>query len=123
MYFDSRYLNRDLSGFYAAAAAPMDGSYEGPLFTKIQEFEDAEPLYLFRFDDRWLIGNQYGEDSCRAMLNEPTEFIEDLSTQIWNFANNGSEGFTEEVASVIHVSKLFSISSQVLRNILGCVFP
>ncbi len=108
LYFDSRYLHRDLSGFYAAAASPMDGSYEGPLFTKVQEFEDVEPLYLFRFEDRWLIGAQYGEDRCRAVLNEPTDFIEELSTQIWNFANDDSEGFTGEVASVIHVSEILS---------------
>jgi hypothetical protein len=89
------------------AAGPLDGSYEGPLFTKVQEFEDVEPTYLFRIEDRWVIGSQYGVDLCRAVLSEQTEFIEDLSTQIWSFANvDSTEGFTEEVATVVHVSRL-----------------
>jgi hypothetical protein len=109
IYFDSKYYRRELSGFYLPAAAPMDGSYEGPLFTKVQEFEDIDPMYIYRFEDRWLIGNEYGVDSCSAFLSEPSDYIEDLSSQVWNFSNETGEGFVEEVGIVVHVSTVLYV--------------
>jgi hypothetical protein len=69
-----------------------------------QEFEDQDPLYLYKYESRWLIGADYLMDSCIAFVENDTEFIEDVESVEWNFVKeaNPDEGFDLEFARVIH---------------------
>lgn len=104
LFFDSPVTHKYSSGFFTQVYHPYDSTYNGPLYQRVQEFEDMDPIYLFRFEDRWLIGNDYTKDSCFAFFISESEFIEDLDVAEWNFVveNDPSAGFVKNYARFIH---------------------
>ena len=69
----------------------------------IQEYEQEDAIYLFRFENRWLIGNDFREDSCRAFLDHESDSIEDLGVADWNFVHEAEPGFFLEYSRIIQV--------------------
>ena len=69
----------------------------------VQEYEQDDAIYLFRFENRWLIGNNFHEDSCRAFLELESDSIEDLGVADWNFVNEAEPGFFLEYSRIIQV--------------------
>ena len=104
LFFDSPVTHKYASGFFTQVYHPYDSPYHGPLFQRVQEYEDMMPIYLFRFEDRWLLGDDYTKDSCFAFTTSNSEFIEDLDVTEWNFVveDDPDAGFVRKYARFIH---------------------
>lgn len=60
IYFDSDpEIALDLSGFFVLRASDEQAN---PVYSKIKNFEAENELFLFKMDDKWVIGETVGED-------------------------------------------------------------
>lgn len=54
---------------------------------KVKEIDD-DAIYLYKFEDRWLIGRNPGVDDCLCYAIDPSLSISEFTSEEWNFVSD-----------------------------------
>lgn len=93
IYFESSLDNINLAGFYMV----RQSENPFPVYSMIKLFPGDEQMYLYRFNDKWLIGDEVGVDSCVAFVESDAEKATDIKNVEWRFLGSDSSVEGEEV--------------------------
>lgn len=94
VFFDSFHHAPLLSGFFIEqSTTATEGSPSSTVYTRIKSTDDENQLFLFPFEDKWLIGETVGIDSCIAFVKDAATKAEDIESKTWfyNDIDNGSD--------------------------------
>lgn len=118
IYFDSPLAHRELSGFFVQMLGPMDRSYNGPLFVRVNEFDDQESLYLFLHEGKWLVGTDYTRDECICYIESDSDFIEDIEDFEWMCLHPVTRmEFAVNLIKIIHAGSVPNDPVDVYRSL------
>jgi hypothetical protein len=102
VFFDSQRFTKHLTGYYVRRR--VDESPEAivssPVFSQIKFSNSDDQLYLFRFQDKWVIGDVPGQDSSQAFSVSDTADVADISGD-WEYLD-GSNRLDEDGQPLWH---------------------
>lgn len=93
VFYDSYHHSPLLSGFFIPqSTSPADGSTGIDLYTRIKTSVDDPQQYLFSFENKWLIGEIAGEDSCVAFVDDSASSADEIVSNSWFYNGKDDQG-------------------------------
>jgi hypothetical protein len=94
IFFDTMRYSKHLTSYYVRRRQDDSNSVASTsVFTQIKFFDNDQQLYLYRFEDKWMIGDVPNVDSCQSFTASDTADVQQIGNE-WNYlddSNNTAE--------------------------------
>jgi hypothetical protein len=91
VYFDSSDMkDQNLSGFFVLATHPT-GSDAPATYSHIKFHEDSHNLYMYKLENKWLIGETLFDENCISFVFDDAIFAHDIVAKDWHYLVYGEE--------------------------------
>lgn len=91
IFFESSPLALNVGGYYLEAVLDETSNvnYTGPLYTQVKPLAADSQMYLYKLDEKWIIGDTIGVEAGVAFVEDSAEYAGEIKTPVWNFVVNG----------------------------------
>jgi Aldo/keto reductase family len=102
VYFESSHLSPEIAGFYVTE--PTSSSSTSMVYSHVKVYESNPALYLYKYEDKWMIGETVGGESCLSFVEDDAETPSDIVSNDWRFvdlAAGGENGWIFDSSRII----------------------
>ena len=119
IYFESSYLSPEIAGFYIAE--PITDSSTSTVYSHVKVYENNTALYLYKYENKWMIGETIGGEACLSFVEDDAERAIDIVSKDWHFISTseiGDSAWTFDTSSIISKGTFPELESvyQALRE-------
>jgi Aldo/keto reductase family len=105
VYFESSHLSPEIAGFYVTE--PTSSTSTSMVYSHVKVYESNPALYLYKYEDKWMIGETVGGESCLSFVEDDAKTPSEIVSNDWRFvdlAAGGENGWIFDSSRIISKS-------------------